>query len=115
MSMFDKSKFKFSETFNNKDGKTSGSGFSGVILCLIGGAGFICGTFGYFFGIEETMLYLGEVLKLIAAGTILLGVRKVGGQIVEAKNGKNPEVIKPEITPVVKPVVKPEVNNEELG
>ena len=56
MSMYEKGKFKFSETFNNSNGKTSGSGFAGIILSLIGGVGFICGTVGYFFGIEETML-----------------------------------------------------------
>jgi len=28
---YNKSKFRFSETFNNSNGKTSGSGFVGVI------------------------------------------------------------------------------------
>jgi len=106
MSMYDKSKFRLSETFNNKDGKTSGSAFAGIILSLIGGVGFICGTVGYFFGIEETMLYLGEVLKLIAAATILLGVRKVGGQIIAVKNGTEPKA---------EPLFQPNPGTDEKG
>jgi len=108
MSMYEKSKFRFSETFNNSNGKTSGSGFTGVILGLIGGVGFICGTFGYFLGVEETMLYMGEVLKLIAAATILLGVRKVGSQLVKATNGEKPEPVSP-------PLFQPATGIDEKG
>ena len=61
MPKFDAKKFVFHETFTNANGKTSGSGFIGVILGLIAGAAFI------------------------AASTILLGVRKIGGQINAGK------------------------------
>ena len=89
MSMgFDKGKFRFSETFNNSDGKTSGSGFVGVWLGLIGGFGFICGTFGYFFSLENTMEYLGLVIQLIAASAILMGARKMAGAFKKVEEGK---------------------------
>ena len=89
MSMgFDKSKFRFSETFNISDGKTSGSGFVGVLLGLIGGFGFVCGTFGYFFSLENTIEYLGLVIQLIAASAILMGARKVAGAFGKSEQEK---------------------------
>jgi len=100
--MYNKSKFRFSETFNNNDGKTSGSGFIGVWLGLIAGFGFVAGTFGYFFGLADTIEYLGLVLKLVGASAILLGARKIVGQIVEARK---PEAPKP----------APEPDPEEKG
>ena len=79
MRKYDRSKFVFSETFNNSTGKTSGSGFIGVILGLISGAGIIAGTLGYFFEVPNTLEYLGVILKLVAASTILLGIRRLSG------------------------------------
>ena len=91
MGMHEKSKFVFSETFNNRDGKTSGSGFIGVILGLTVVMMIVAGTFGYFFQIPNTLEYLGIGLKIIAASTILLGIRKIGGQVIAVKNGKKLE------------------------
>jgi hypothetical protein len=82
---YNRSKFVFSETFNNQSGKTSGSGFIGVILSLIAGAGIVAGTFGYFFNLPNTLEFLGVMLKLVAAATILLGVRRLSGDF----NSKN--------------------------
>jgi len=80
MSKFDANKFRFRETFTNYNGKTSGSGFVGVILGLIAGAAFIAAMVGYFLEIPNTIEVMEQMLKLIAASTILLGVRKVSGQ-----------------------------------
>jgi len=95
--MYDKSKFNFSETFNNGDGKTSGSGFIRVYLGLIAGLGFIAGIFAFFFHYTETMEYFAMVLKLVAASTILMGVRKLGGQIFsgDGKPGVPEKPVKP--------------------
>jgi hypothetical protein len=82
---YNKSKFIFSETFNNANGKTSGSGFIGVILGLIAAAGMIAGTVGFFLQTPNTLEFIGLVLKLVAASTILLGVRKLSGDF----NSKN--------------------------
>jgi len=88
MSMKDVSKFKFSETFNNSDGKTSGSGFIGVISGLVGALLIFAGMFAFFFKYPEAMDFLGIGLKTIVVSAGLMGVRKFGGQLVEAKNGK---------------------------
>jgi membrane-bound ClpP family serine protease len=82
---YNRSKFNFSETFNNQSGKTSGSGFIGVIAGLIGCAGIIAGIFGYFFGIPNTLEYFGVMLKVLTASAILLGVRRLSGDF----NSKN--------------------------
>jgi len=79
--MFNKSQFKFSETFNNSNGKTSGSGFLGVILGIITGVSFIAGTIGWFLNITDVMEFFDKVLQLGFLSSILLGVRKIAGTI----------------------------------
>lgn len=84
MSKFDAKKFRFSETFTNTNGKTSGSGFIGVMLGIIAGLAFIAAMVGYFLEIPNTIEVMDQMLKLIAASTILLGVRKMAPRV-----GKN--------------------------
>lgn len=72
-----KHKFVFSEVFNNADGKTSGSGFIGVYLGIIGGLAFIAAMVGYFLGIENTVEVMKQTTFLIGAVTVLLGARKI--------------------------------------
>ncbi|MCK9447125.1 hypothetical protein M0Q50_09765 [bacterium] len=80
MVYFNKNKFKFIETFiNTKTGKTSGSGFIGVILGLIAAIAFIFTMIGYFYEIPGTIEVMQKIIEMIAAVTILLGVRKVSG------------------------------------
>jgi len=86
MSRFDRKKFVFHETFMNNTGKTSGSGFVGVILGLIGGGSFIATMVGYFLQLPNTVSVMGQILALIAAATILLGVRKVSGSFSKSEN-----------------------------
>ena len=73
----EKSKFRLSETFNNKDGKTSGSGFIGVIFGLISGAAFITGIVGWWMGIEGSMELFDMILKFAGISALLLGARKI--------------------------------------
>jgi hypothetical protein len=88
MGMHDNSKFVFSETFMNTTGKRSGSGFIGVILGMIGGIAIIALMVGYFLEIPNTLEMTGKILELIAASTILLGVRKIAGGVA-SKNSNN--------------------------
>jgi len=89
MSKFDANKFKFKETFTNTNGKTSGSGFIGIILGLVAAAAFIAAMVGYFYEIPNTVEVMGEMLKLVAASTILLGVRKIAPRFGNGK--ENPD------------------------
>lgn len=85
MGKFNEKQFKFSETFTNTNGKTSATGFIGVVLGLIAGAAFIAAMVGYFLKIPNTIEVMEQMLKLIAASTILLGVRKMAPKV-----GKQP-------------------------
>ena len=60
---YDKSKFVFSETFNNKDGKTSGSGFIGVITGLVAAAAFVAGVVGWYLGKTLIIEYFDKVIQ----------------------------------------------------
>lgn len=82
---YNKSRFVFSETFNNANGKTSGSGFVGVVLGLIAGVGIVAGIVGYFLQMPNTLPFMEIILKLVAAVTILLGLRKLSGDFNSTK------------------------------
>jgi hypothetical protein len=66
-----KDKFSWSELVSNESGKTSASGFTGVITILVG-----CLTFlwGCFFNHKEI---LDQSVMVIGLGSALLGVRKI--------------------------------------
>lgn len=81
MGRYNRSKFVFSETFNNSSGKTSGSGFSGIILILVGAACFIAAMVGYFLEIPNTLEVMGKIVIILSLASALLGLRKfVGGK-----------------------------------
>lgn len=82
---FDKNKFSFKELTMNENGKSSGSGFIGVILGLLAIASFGAVMVGYFLKLPETVSVMEEILQIIMAVTVLLGVRKVSGDFREAK------------------------------
>ena len=86
---YEKSKFRFSETFNNSDGKTSGSGFVGVIMGLIATLSFIAVVVGWYFGLDDVMEMAEKVLKLGGLSAILMGVRKVSGHLSERNKSNN--------------------------
>jgi hypothetical protein len=79
MSEYEKSKFRFSETFNNKDGKTSGSGFIGVLFGMTTVLCFVAGAIGLFFKIPNIMELVDASLQLGLLSGALLGLRKASG------------------------------------
>lgn len=91
MGKFNEKKFKFSETFTNTNGKTSGSGFIGVILGLIAAVAFIAAMIGYFYELPNTVEIMGKILEMIFAASILLGVRKVAPRFGNDSNAEDTE------------------------
>lgn len=87
---YEKSKFRFSETFNNSNGKTSGSGFVGVIMGLTATLSFISGVVGWYLELDQVMEFFEQVLKLGGLSALLMGVRKVSGHL-SRNNGTNEE------------------------
>ena len=79
MSDFEKSRFKFAEVFNNSDGKTSGSGFIGVLFGMTTALCFIAGAIGLFLGKEGIMELVDASLQLGLLSGALLGLRKASG------------------------------------
>lgn len=89
MAMHNKSKFRFSETFNNSNtGKTSGSGFIGVIMGLVATLGFLTVLVGWWIGKPEVIEIFDKVLQLGLLSAALLGVRKFSGALINSKGDK---------------------------
>ena len=78
-----KHRFILSEVFNNNSGKTSGSGFIGVIMGLVGCLGFIAATVGYFLQKPDTIPFMQQTIFFIGSATVLLGVRKFSSKTKE--------------------------------
>ena len=83
MTSYEKSRFRFSETFNNSDGKTSGSAFVGVILGLIAGFTWIAlPVLLIFFDVVDADVateIMKQTINLVWASAALLGARKLAG------------------------------------
>lgn len=68
-------KFSFAQMTSNSDGKTSGSGTMGVLICTVGSLCFLLGCVDkMFIGKDIDILNQAIVFTLIGAG--LLGYRK---------------------------------------
>jgi len=88
MSNFHKSKFKFSETFNNSDGKTSGSGFVGVIMGLATVLAVLVILAGWWVGKPNYLEMFEKTLSLGLLSAGLMGVRKFAGVISSRLGGQ---------------------------
>lgn len=73
-------KFVFSEVFNNTDGKTSGSGFIGVMMGLVACLAIIAASVGYFLKLPDTIPFMQQIIFFAGSATVLLGVRKFMGK-----------------------------------
>jgi len=96
-----KHEFKFTELFINKDGKTSGSGFIGILMGLIGCLAFVAAIVGFFLQLPDVIPFMQQTIFFIGAATVLLGVRKVWGKDVSENESK--------------PLFQADPNTEEKG
>jgi hypothetical protein len=76
------SKFSFAEMTSNDDGKTSGSGTTGIFISSIGGLCFLLGAVDKMF-LSGTVDILTQSIIVIGIGVGLLGYRK--GKSTDAK------------------------------
>jgi hypothetical protein len=77
-----KPQFSWSEMVANNTGKTSASGFTGVVTILCGCAGFLWGSF---FNHSEV---LNQSVFVIGLGSALLGIRKT----TKENDNNNPNI-----------------------
>jgi cadmium resistance protein CadD (predicted permease) len=73
-------KFSFSQTISNSNGKTSGSGFIGVLFGVIVSASFVAAMIGWFLQIPNVVEIMGIILQFAGISGLLLGVRKVSSR-----------------------------------
>ena len=74
--MLNISKFSWAELFSNDNGKTSGTAFVGIIICIVGTLCFFLGCIDkMFFG--HTVDIITQSIVLVGIGATLMGVRKV--------------------------------------
>ena len=79
--LHDINKFSVPQLFSDKDGKTSGSGFAGIITIVTGSICFLLGCIDKMW-LSHTIDVMTNSIWLITSGTALLGVRKY----ITAKN-----------------------------
>jgi hypothetical protein len=96
------SKFSWAELFSNETGKTSASGFTGVVISLVG-------TLCFFMGCVDKMFFTNSVdiitqsIILVGIGVTLLGVRKV----TKSGNVHQKEKVEPQLQQPVQPTEQP--------
>lgn len=100
----DISKFSWSELFSNETGKTSASGFTGVIICLVGTLCFLMGCVDKMFFTKSVDIITQSII-LVGIGVTLLGVRKVvkSGN-VHQKEKVETNTVQPIQTPTETPI-----------
>ena len=80
----DVSKFSWAELFSNDNGKTSGTGFCGVVICVVGTLCFLLGCIDKMW-ITHTIDVITQSIVFVGIGATLMGFRK-------AANNKAAEV-----------------------
>ena len=73
--MPDINKFSFSQMTSNSDGKTSGSGTMGVLICTVGSLCFLLGTIDKLF-VTGSIDVITQSIIFVGIGATLLGYRK---------------------------------------
>ena len=89
MAMYNKSKFRFSETFNNANGKTSGSGFVGVIMGLTTTIAFCVVLVGWWVGKPEVL----EIFEKVIVDMDVEKIEELGQDIFDIA-GNNQYIVK---------------------
>jgi hypothetical protein len=69
------SKFSWAELFSNGNGKTSGTAFCGIIICMIGSLCFLLGCIDKMF-ISSSIDVISQSIMFVGIGSGLLGFRK---------------------------------------
>ena len=86
--MSDRSKFVIAELFNNEDGKTSGSGFIGILVGLIGCIAFLVALVGYLLNIPNTIDVMQQSSIFIGTASALLAARKFRANYNNRRNDR---------------------------
>ena len=69
------SKFSWAELFSNGNGKTSGTAFCGIVICMVGSLCFLLGCIDKMF-ISSSIDVISQSIMFVGIGSGLLGFRK---------------------------------------
>ena len=72
---FDIEKFSFGQLTSNNDGKTSGTGTMGILICTVGTLCFFMGCIDKMF-LSKTVDIVTQAIIFVGIGASLLGYRK---------------------------------------
>ena len=85
------SKFSWGELFSNGNGKTSGTAFCGIVICMVGSLCFLLGCIDKMF-ISSSVDVISQSIMFVGIGAGLLGVRKfVDSKKPESETPSEPE------------------------
>lgn len=76
MANLEHGKFSWGELFSNDSGKTSGTAFVGVIICLVGTLCFLLGCIDKMW-ISKDIDVITQSITFVLIGASLMGLRKV--------------------------------------
>ena len=79
-------KFSWSEMVSNGNGKTSGTAFAGLVICLVGTLCFLLGCIEKMF-ISTSIDVISQSIVFVGIGSSLLGLRKY----MDSKNSSQTE------------------------
>ena len=68
-------KFSWSEMVSNSDGKTSGTAFAGLVICMVGTLCFLLGCLDKMF-ISSSIDIISQSIVFTGIGSGLIGLRK---------------------------------------
>lgn len=78
--------FSFTEMTSNADGKTSGSGTMGVIICFVGSLCFLLGCLCEMFMNKTATNIITQSILFVGIGAGLLGYRKSKSDMMNLKS-----------------------------
>ena len=92
--MSDRGKFVIAELFSNADGKTSGSGFIGILAGMVGCVAFLVALVGYFLNIPNTIDVMQQSSIFVGSASALLAARKFKSSYenYNNKDAENPNI-----------------------
>ena len=84
------SKFSFAEIFSNENGKSSGTAFCGIIICLTGSLCFLLGCIDKMF-FSNTIDIITQTIIFVGIGATLMGVRRLAGTQTNSNDSSEAE------------------------
>lgn len=90
-------KFSWSEMVSNSDGKTSGTAFAGLVICMVGTFCFLLGCLDKMF-ISTSIDIISQSIVFTGIGSSLIGLRKY----VESKKTESDTISEPPVDELIK-------------